>query len=355
MKKFAVFSDLHLHPFGAFSTINADGLNSRLVEVGQALERILVTAEKEKCTGVLFSGDYFHTKKLDVETLDLAARIMSKHDIPVYMIAGNHDMSTKLAQYHSARTIRGNVRILDFTEGNVATCEGVRIGGIPYIGTKKDFFEALEKTAGGGDLDVLLLHCGFSNALMGSDFIMDSPDLMTPDDVFGTAGIVIAGHYHQPHIFTEKTVELPERYGDYQYQHGHTLLIPGSPVQHGFGDEGSKRGFWIIEDDRRLSFHDLEGPTFVQARAGDEVPKGAYVKWLASTAEELETIRDRKTEVRGAEFVLEKKPAETKTRLGVDLSTGMDEILRKYAEMQGGDTQTLELGKKLIQEAQNAL
>src|SRR5690349_4229248 len=135
MTRVAIFSDLHIHQFPAFGKPYPDGITQRLADLGATLEEIIRGAESAKCAAALFSGDFFHTKKLDIETLDVAARALQSTNIPIYAIPGNHDEARKLADYHSLRAFQGRLRLVD---GRSEKVGGFQVAGIPYLFYRND-------------------------------------------------------------------------------------------------------------------------------------------------------------------------------------------------------------------------
>jgi DNA repair exonuclease SbcCD nuclease subunit len=233
MTKFLIFSDLHLHPFQAFHKI-VNGVNSRLLEIANVLDTIIDLAHKENCDAILFGGDFFHTRIVERETLALAGSILKKSEIPIIAISGNHDQS-KDALYSAVESLRGLVTILNNEEITIA---GTNIRGIPYTTNKIEIKE---------EPDILLLHTGIGGAKMGADFVDNTSRPL--EEINRLANIVICGHFHLPQLFKNPPIV------------GGFVLIPGSPVQHNFGDEGQDRGCWIL-DNENLRFEPISGPTF---------------------------------------------------------------------------------------------
>lgn len=75
----------------------ASGLNTRLIDFGRALDQIADAAVDEEVDLVVFAGDAYRSREPNpTHQREFARRILriSRSGIPVYLLAGNHDMST---------------------------------------------------------------------------------------------------------------------------------------------------------------------------------------------------------------------------------------------------------------------
>jgi len=271
MAKFVIFSDLHLHPFPQFSSINNEGLNTRLLEIADVLSSVLDAAVASKCDAVLFAGDFFHTRMIAAETLDLASRTLRNYDIPIVMIPGNHDQSVKLGEYHSSRVLGSeNITILDSYDGYEVEIAGKRIIGTPYGSTINKDSKA----------DIMLLHLGIKGARMGADFI-DCRSEHDANALLGLAGIVFCGHYHNPALYHKDFEYSPEGETCNTFEEYNTLIIPGAPIHHNFGDCGSRRGYWVLDYDAGfINFYPNKYKEFVKiesSKATADMLKNRYV------------------------------------------------------------------------------
>lgn len=353
--KFGIFSDIHIHPFNAFSKINADGINTRLLETVETLEKILDGAQKNKCDFVLFCGDMWHVKKIDAITLDLTMRALQKTQIPIILIPGNHEEMDALGKFHATRVLRGRVQILDHHDGLTTKINGLRIAGIPYA-KNQDIKKLMTDYKG---YDVLMLHTGITGALMGADFIADEESISL-NDLQDAIGLVTAGHFHQSQLFTDQ-VYLPDG-AEENYTRkiipGKTVLIPGAPLQHGFGDEGSVRGWWLCDDLKTLSFQPINAPKFLKLLGSDikNGLNGLDLSQVYATIISEDGKIDEQTahELRGLKMIVEKKETKAEQRMSIDTSTSADDIIAAYVERMGkGDKQQLiRTGKDILNENQ---
>lgn len=328
MAKFAIFSDLHIHPFLQFSTLR-DGLNSRLVEIAGILACVLDGAMLEGCDAVLFAGDWFHTKRIDAETLDTAARTLMRYDIPIIAISGNHDESDAMGRFSSLNALRGRIRVLEDQKCRV---DGVTISGHPFVRDRALMRSKLSKGS-----DIVLIHHGISNALMGSDFVSDE-GFMDVDSLLDMANLItISGHYHMPQWFCKTNSMVFDQEQTIVLNKG-SLLIPGAPLQHNFGDAGQSRGMWILDcDEERLTFQPLPGPRFIKAdhnTTPDRTPGTKYVSLELPAGMEKEEIDRLKAKWGEAQILVNFKKNETKSeqRIDVSLTSTIDDVLEKYVD-----------------------
>lgn len=363
MARFLVFSDIHLHPFPAFSRLDG-GINSRLNEIGNVLSNILEIADNRKCDAVLFSGDFYHTRKLDIETIEVGSRALwsgSKH-IPIIAISGNHDQADKLGEFSSISALKGRLRILH--SGEIDNVAGVTIKGIPFQGNKRNILEYLKAE----DADIVLMHTGIGNAMMGSELVASDHEFIGDGEMMGRAQYIFSGHFHQPQLFSDDKVYLPEESTQYALDDMPAIIIPGAPVQHGFGDEGSVRGCWLLDTSKNhLEFIPLDGPNFIRVSL-DEIDK------LDKTKKYYGTITVPKGTKEGAikkaekmmdgQFVsynLIREPdiAPSQVRADIKMSDPMKEIIKTYVNhttkpIPGKPNWILEeLGNKLMKEAKS--
>lgn len=319
--KLLIFSDLHLHPFPFGAKINSEGFNTRLVEIVQALGYILNLAEKQNCDAILFTGDFFHTKRLEVETLELAYRALGQCSIPIYAISGNHDQTDDIGQVSAIHGIK------TLLQGDtLQKISGVMVDG--YSFRRKPMKPKFPKA------NIVMLHTGITGAAMGADFIEEDAPLSVIDLWNSGPRLIIAGHYHQPQLFTPSNVYLPQGNDGETYDLGDlpALLIPGAPVQHNFGDSGSVRGCWTY-DERSLTFHPVPGPQFFDTddmerdqRAIDDGPKDLSIYLRPKPKREEKAYENR---------------------IGVNPETAPEEVMKRYIEAMKADSGLLKIGKEL--------
>lgn len=363
--KFLLTSDIHLHPWPAFSTINENGLNSRLKLTCDRVRDMSNMAADLGCVAVLFAGDLFHTKRIEAETIDCAVRAFAGVRTRWVGVPGNHDQATHGPDgRHSARAISA-IQWLDLAGGRSAFFEKdgekISVYGIPYIRSREELKREIEESP---KCDILLMHAGFAGAFMGSDYIADLGDCADPEWVYGKKfKLVVTGHFHMPQVIMKaETKELgydiqkPTNSGQYtRYREGETIVVPGSPEAHNWGDQNSARGCWILDTtERSLTFHKLSSPEFVEVRvtADAERAKGNYVRVPECCEADPGLMKRLEQEACGVAVEFESVVA-AKPMRGYEVGAGdrPEDVLQKY--VQAADTKLdrkalLEAGRRFI-------
>jgi DNA repair exonuclease SbcCD nuclease subunit len=287
----------------------------------------------EKVDAWLNAGDLLHTKKIDGEVLDVAARAFADCPYPIYSIYGNHDLVSSIAEIGSSRAFSGKIRYLDGLNGNVIRlADGTNLVGISFHSSRTKLignaFPLIPEDSGAS---ILMLHQGLMGAQMAEGYIADQEDTLLPSDILNKAGLVICGHFHTPQF-----VDLPKAefykmsgQGEMSYTPFKSALIPGALEQHNWGDTGQDRGCWILDTEKHtLKFCPLTSPKFVVADETTD-PKllvGNFVKWVGKTEANLEQ----------AATVVREVPVETKAAPSHDyklnLSDPSDLVLSEYVK-----------------------
>lgn len=282
--KSIIFSDIHFHNWQPHSHVTPEGLNSRLVHTANRMADIIRLAQERHCDNILFAGDFFHTKKIDGEVIDVAVRSLANCTIPIIGTVGNHDMASYNNQTHSARAVSGYVKFLDSFNGNIyRNIDGSNIYGIPYHTNLDSIKRELDKVP--ANTKVLLMHQGIKGAWMGEGFDGDTEDSIEPALVYGKAELVVIGHFHTPQYITNGETHKVNGGGEASYDSHKTVLVPGAVEQHNWGDKGQERGAWFIDTDKTLmEFLPLSSPKFIEA--DEKTPKADlknnYVNWVGA-------------------------------------------------------------------------
>jgi len=334
-----VFSDLHVHPWAAFSRLDENGTNNRLADTLAVLEIVAKTAKAKKADCIFFAGDFFHTQRIDAETIHLAAEALQVFSIntPIIAIEGNHDQAAKIRNLTSVSGLRVPSQ-WHWLRGNELQVKGVTVWGAPYG------FEGYPDPIP----DVTLLHRGVRGADVSDYFL--SPfehDLAAEDAKLYAKKLVICGHYHKPQVFRGET----------------TILIPGSPLQHTWGDTGQDRGIWMadINDTVELTFIPLDMPKFIRvtsenvedlAKAGGNFVSVEFAGNVP--AKDLdEMIKDLADTARGYSVNAADPDMSRPVGERIKMSSDLEEAVRDYAKKFGGEnSKALEgLGIELLKES----
>jgi hypothetical protein len=146
-----------------------DGINSRCRDI---VRSILTVVQEEKPDSIVQLGDFFDVAKPPPAVLDLAMRMIRKTEVPWYILAGNHDIST-IGAPTAIRPLSHlpNVRI--FEEPEFFELHGKKCLAVPYCSlSAKDAVNrafTLDKTT---LPDYAFLHYGLAfESHMGPDYI----------------------------------------------------------------------------------------------------------------------------------------------------------------------------------------
>lgn len=167
-------SDVHL----GYQQFNKE---ERFGDFGKAFAQVVDYALENRVDFVLISGDFFHKRAINAETLGQAMDLLSPLKsgcIPVVAIEGNHDKALYLdkSSWLSFLNRQGYLKLLkpEFVDGRVRISgwdeekkegtfidvAGVRIYGLGYLGatTNQRLREAAEQVEAGEDFTIMMLH-----------------------------------------------------------------------------------------------------------------------------------------------------------------------------------------------------
>jgi DNA repair exonuclease SbcCD ATPase subunit/DNA repair exonuclease SbcCD nuclease subunit len=231
--RFVVLSDLHAHPWAAFS--QGEGANnSRLVRTLIVLDASLAKAREESIPWI-FPGDLVHTAGFSLNVvLSGVLGILTRYpDVRKIVIWGNHDARSSGGKITIDQTVFAamlhtvpNLFVLD--PGVVLEHEGLTIVGEGYQPHP-------ELLSFGVSADIGIFHQTVRGSITAAGF--DLPEGVDKAQLLDRYRVSIVGHVHHP-----QQIEAPR---------GQAILIPGSPEHHNFGDAGT-HGWWILSvpDDR---------------------------------------------------------------------------------------------------------
>lgn len=196
-KPYMLCADIHAHSWSAFSTTNADGVNSRLQNVLDEMRRIEEVAVANDISAAIIAGDLFHTRgSVKPSVLNPIAKFLAGSKIDWVLMAGNHDLEGDNCEWLGAAiSALGGKNVIIVLEPTVNEDLGVVM--IPWIADKQELAMAIDATqdvcARGPDNYDLILHTGIDGVLDG----MPSGHGWRPRELadFGFKR-VFSGHYH---------------------------------------------------------------------------------------------------------------------------------------------------------------
>lgn len=261
MGKFAVYSDLHLHPWNYGAWYNNEGSHSRLREQYFFLYHLGKFCSDNNITELFFCGDFFHTHgRVSTDALFLGTqglRYISAQGVSQWLLVGNHDISknfkdkyplepNSLEQFSIFSKIVSSPII-----GKHLTHPNIVVSMIPFTESRSLLAMNLELVRRVSDKlpHYLFLHQGVSKAPMGSGYLID--EILTPAMIPENVTRAFTGHYHT-------------------HQDLGKLVIVGPPMQHTWADTKEEGGILVVDTDTgeftRHSIHD--NPKFVNVEAG---------------------------------------------------------------------------------------
>jgi DNA repair exonuclease SbcCD nuclease subunit len=249
-----VMADLHCHKWNAFSSEDANGINSRLKEI---LHEIRRAAEHCNAIGgykVFFAGDIFHVRGSIPPSVvnaleECLEQCVREFDVEFIVMPGNHDL-----EMNDSLTMGSAVRTLNSINGvtvvNVAkTFQEEKVLMLPWRDSLTElridivnYVNGLEAASAKLKEWTLMIHAPLNGVIKG-----------IPDNGFSGAeldsagfGQVLVGHYHNHR-------NIP----------GTRVWSIGAPTHQTWSDVDTVTGFIALDKDRVVSHVKSSAPRFV--------------------------------------------------------------------------------------------
>ncbi len=285
--KYAVLSDQHAHKWSQFSSVDKDGMNTRLKHILQEMERAADELIKSGGDTMIFAGDLFHIRgsispEVFNPTFQTIRNILNR-GIQIYAIPGNHDLAerdtTELG--NAIQTLGALPGFNVITKPKFILTAGGPIGFIPWY-SKIDALKAavdilIEETDVHPDEYDLIMHAGIEGVITGLDHGL------TAAEVAGWGfKRVFAGHYHNHKIMED----------------GKVISI-GALTHQSFSDVGTKAGFLLV-DHESVTYRASHAPQFMDISAmtpEEEIPlraDGNYVRVRDMKLTDADIVKMRK-------------------------------------------------------------
>jgi len=347
LKPYLILSDLHLHAWSAFSTVNSDGVNSRLRIILNEIHKAAMVLKEADGNEIFCAGDLFHVRgKLAptvlTPTLDAIRYLTEEEGMSFTVLPGNHDLENKTSdRIGSALNSLAGVGALVIDKPELIETESGRVVlMVPWQPTKKALFEILRQHSGEAEVDAII-HAPLDNVLPNIP-----PSGITDTELANLGlGRVFVGHYHNHRDF------------------GNGVYSIGALTHQTWADVGTKAGYLLVYPDQ-VEHYETDAPKFVRVSEpavsiSHEDIQGNYIKVdkMFETAMHVEALR-ADLESLGAAGIsinpIHGKPTVTRagvTVSGVSMEQSIAEFIqtRGYADMPG----VAALAQEILEEARS--
>lgn len=229
MKPYGLISDCHFFNWSAFSSVDADGRNTRLMGLLNEVKRCAQEVLAAGGDTIYIAGDVFHVRgniapSVLNPTMDTFNEIIRIAGVNIVALPGNHDLegkhSTRLgAAITALESIGVEVKHHSERRGNVVL--------FPWCESVDELWEELRsiRPEDRENLDALI-HAPIDGVIAGLSGALDPVELAK----LGYKR-VFAGHYHN-----HKDL-------------GNGVYSIGALAHHSWSDVGTKAGFLIVSED----------------------------------------------------------------------------------------------------------
>ncbi|MCL4509183.1 MAG: exonuclease SbcCD subunit D [Chloroflexi bacterium] len=269
------FADLHLgvETYGRLDPTT--GLNTRVIDMSRAFNRIVDAAIEESVDAVLFAGDAFRSKDPSVTYQREFARPVKRlieARIPTVLLTGNHDVPNAFGRATALEIFRElplhNIYVLDEPQTRqVQTKSGpLNIVALPWM--SRSFFAAPEQTRNTPEEQIERLfqeaiEQWLSGALAGLDPEISAVALAHVRIVGAEAGAERTLLFGSDPGLSAAVFDRPElSYTALGHMHKHQSLgvqrpvvYSGSPERVDFGEEDEAKGYVVAEVQPRRPAH----------------------------------------------------------------------------------------------------
>lgn len=337
MARFLILSDLHLHPWGQYSTVSDDGYNSRLMDQAGCLDQVVNYAVDNNIEDLLFGGDFFHTNgTVSAQALTVAKAFISRlrqNGLRWNTLVGNHDYGNRAKTINSISwmSLYSKVNIALHPYPVVFTADNCRVGMLSYTDNEKVIEEFFKR-----EMDIAIMHQGVTGVPMASGFVLN--EILSPQMIPAGIKHVFTGHYHAHNRVSSN------------------LTVIGSMNHLNWADAGTARGFLdVTVEGSAFSIKQIEtkAPRFCNVLYGQELPKveNCWIR-VYGAMKDLGTITEdvRKDLLgRGAlsvEFDLETEQIDKEKIHGIEKWTDLDRLAEDYGKQAPND-HTREYGNSI--------
>jgi len=318
MSPYAILSDLHAHSWSAFSHVGEDGVNSRLVQILNELDRACEAVLAAGGNQVFIAGDLFHVRgKIEPSVLNpvkerfrywVEQRLVEFHIIP-----GNHDLENKESDGigNAVRALDDGASIIVYDEPVAIQMDerGRTVVMIPWCSSLADLREKLAHNWGYGftDLTDVIIHAPLNGVIKGiPDKGLDPAEL----SAMGFRNVFV-GHYHNHKEAAPNVYSI------------------GATTHQTWSDIGTKAGFLIVSDEG-VKWHCTNAPMFIELTGeedDDDVPlkvDGHYVRVKMGEAKpgEINAIKKELADMGALGVVVHAITTKTPTRTTATVKAG---------------------------------
>jgi len=334
MKPYVVMADVHLHNWSSFSTIDEDGVNSRLKMLLNEIKRAVNFGRSKGAERLVIAGDLFHVRGSIAPSvlnpaIDTFQEIIDS-GIQVVIIPGNHDLEGKNSdRLGSAVTALENA-------GCVIVHKPViwdEMFLVPWHDSVKSLQKVIEDIARDNEEPGyiplshydLILHAPIDGVISGL------PDHGLKPEWLAKFGFkrVFSGHYHNHKKFDGGIYSI------------------GALAHHTWSDVGSKAGFLVVTD-KEVIYSASHAPSFIDITDKadpDEIPilvDGHYVRIKTPVANSamIQSVKDELTGYGAKGVVVQTVKAAVLKRensavtSGVQAGMSLVQSVSKYIELE---------------------
>jgi DNA repair exonuclease SbcCD nuclease subunit len=358
-KPYLILSDLHFHSWSQFAETGADGINSRLRQLIEAMNFAVNGLAEAGGKTIFLAGDVFHKRgEIAPSVLNPVMDAFERYvalGFEIHAIPGNHDLekneSDRVGNSITALesvgvTVYHQPGFVDLSDENRTHL----VCMFPWFSSVKDLLREMDLgrsavlTRFDGDIDVIdaIIHApvdGVLPHLPSHGLEAGSLSRIGFDKVF-------SGHYHNH-------VALP---GD--------VYSVGAMTHQTWGDIGSKAGFLLVDGDEVKHF-ETHHPKFVEL-TGDETDEQAealcqynYVRVRAviEKDEELKEIREGVLKLGARGVTVIPVRTTTVTRAGSTASSSgisIESSIKTYLDKKGASPKAHAIALEILSEARSA-
>ena len=288
---YGLIADLHAHAWSAFSSLDTQGRNTRLMAIVNEIKRCADETKKAGGNHMIIAGDLFHVRgSVSPEVFNpvqnaLLGAIGSQGidgtvGLSIAGIPGNHDLASKNSEFLGSSVAMLSRKHLLFHHKTAINYTS-RVVMIPWFNNVSELLAELKRVevelkSRSVEYDVVI-HRGIDGTLSN----MPAKGLTAEKLAEFKFHRIFAGDYHHHKDF------------------GNNVYSIGAAAHHTWSDVGTKAGFLIVHPDK-VVWHCTHAPRFVditEVNEADEIPllvDGHFVRARIDSASALEVneLRD---------------------------------------------------------------